>query len=352
VPDRWEQRLRDLRVSAPQDLWSRVEEGPKGPPPANPPRRGQRLVAASVAILVFAAAGAFGWHAFRGGTPVAAPVSPTGSPPINTSHRLSSSAIVSGGKAGPFRCTATIPKVLNPGVPTGVRFTMTNPTSKVELFGAEKAWLIFDRNGVQLQDSFKEEIGLIGGYSVPQPLAPGASKQIFGGDTAVLWPGPLRVIPVCNSTHLPALKVQVAEPGAPATSEAAISQTVAAFGSYFDHCRPQQSGVWVTGRVPNGSATVDARCAALVIAHPGFDIVALATVSPPDGQAVDLTQLPGLIEAVPSILQWHGPPTDLHWWVMVATARGVVCSRTERMYVTGSSGGSGPAECPSGTSSR
>jgi hypothetical protein len=353
MTDRWERRLRDLRVAAPPGLWDRVQEGPKGPP-SNPPRRGQRLVAATVAILVFAAAAAFGLRAFHGGTPVGGPAT-SRQGPGPTTHTISTSAIVSGGRHRSFRCTATLPKVLTPGKGTGVVFTITNPTNEPETIwigvNGDSGWLLFERNGTQLQDSLSAHAGIHGPAPSREHLAAGASATIGADDTAVLWPGPMQVIPVCMNTRLPAVTVAVAAPGAPATATDAIDQAIGAFGSRFDHCTPKQSAVWVTGPVPGKYGSVQARCAALVVEHPGFDVVVLAIVSPPDAQAVDLTRLPGEIEAVPSILPPRGAPVALSWWVMVTTVKGVTCSRSMSITITSSFSGYGPAGCPNAPSS-
>jgi hypothetical protein len=65
MTERWEQQLRDLHVQAPLEMWRRVQEGPRREPPVGPPPRRERVVAAVVALAVFAAVGAFAWRAFN-----------------------------------------------------------------------------------------------------------------------------------------------------------------------------------------------------------------------------------------------------------------------------------------------
>lgn len=152
--------------------------------------------------------------------------------------------------------------------------------------------------------------------------------KIGSEDTAVLWPGPLQITPSCMGEALPAVMLPVASPGAPATTTAALDQAVTAFGSKFDTCRPRQSGVWVTGTISGTTGKFDARCAALVIAHPGFDVIVLATVAPPDAPSVDLGQLADRIEAVPVFSFPNGSTIRLSWWVTVVTASATSCSRS------------------------
>ncbi|MEX1263233.1 MAG: hypothetical protein WEE66_04735 [Actinomycetota bacterium] len=69
MTERWQKQLRKLRgIEPPADGWQRAESRAPGGDGLPPPR--QRVVAGIVAFGVFAAAGAFGWQAFRsGGTP-------------------------------------------------------------------------------------------------------------------------------------------------------------------------------------------------------------------------------------------------------------------------------------------
>jgi hypothetical protein len=63
LTERWEQRLRELRADAPSDMWRRIEEGPRNAPSVGMASRRQRVVAAVVALALFAVAGVFAWRA-------------------------------------------------------------------------------------------------------------------------------------------------------------------------------------------------------------------------------------------------------------------------------------------------
>lgn len=67
MTERWEHRLRELRVETPPEMWRRIQEGPRNTPQLGSPRRRERVLAAVVALAVFAAAGAFAWRAFGPG---------------------------------------------------------------------------------------------------------------------------------------------------------------------------------------------------------------------------------------------------------------------------------------------
>lgn len=77
MTERWEQRLRDLHVEAPPEMWRRVQEGSRNQPPLGQPPRRVRLVAAVVALAVFAGAGVFAWRAFGPTSPAVSSAIPT-----------------------------------------------------------------------------------------------------------------------------------------------------------------------------------------------------------------------------------------------------------------------------------
>jgi hypothetical protein len=63
MPERWQRELKRLGRAEPRtELWTRVEQGPRGP--STIPGR-QRLLAGGVAFAVFIAAGLFAWNVFR-----------------------------------------------------------------------------------------------------------------------------------------------------------------------------------------------------------------------------------------------------------------------------------------------
>jgi len=471
LTERWEKRLRDLHVEASPEMWRRVQEGSRNQPPLGlPPRR--RLVAAVVALAVFAGAGVFAWRAFGPTSPAVSSATPTPSSGLRVytdplgwtasypadslvfttgrtsdglatavtfvnrvaalqqgptqnyvmlriTHALNATADPSAGSSafplsasdfkpvpGPvdfslldftidgvrysatlrvgasaskadiaamdaliasirpsastssaivrsdgrtFRCTVTFPQVpLTPGAPTGAIFSVQNVTGKAEQvrvgINGDVGWLVFASDGTRLQDSSRTHDGIAGPAPQNHVLAPEHTMKIGSEDTAVLWPGPLQITPSCMGKALPAVRLPVASPGAPATTTAALDQAVTAFGSKFDSCRPRQSGVWVTGIISGTSGKFDARCAALVIAYPGFDVVVLATVAPPDAPSVDLGQLADMIEAVPVFSFPNGSTIRLFWWVTVVTASATSCSRAAFVSISpdSSSYSSGP----------
>jgi hypothetical protein len=252
-----------------------------------------------------------------------------------------------------MQCTATFPQVpLAPGVYTGATFTLQNPTGKDETVrtgvNGDVGWLVFASGGKALQDSSRTHIGIYGPAPGSHVLAPGGSLRILTEDTAVLWPGLLQVTPYCMGSPLPTLTLPVASPGAPPTTRAAIDQAVTTLGDKFAACRPQESGVWVTGTISGKAGTYEARCAALVIPHPGFDVVVLASVAPPDAPAVDLAELPGRIEAVPTFSFAKGSAIRLSWWVVVSTANGTTCSRAVTISIGPNASGYMSGSCNTG----
>src|SRR5207248_2384387 len=64
MTERWEQKLREVNVQTPPDMWRRIQEGPSNEPLVDLPSRRQRVVAGLVALAVFTAAGVLVWRAF------------------------------------------------------------------------------------------------------------------------------------------------------------------------------------------------------------------------------------------------------------------------------------------------
>ncbi len=67
MTERWEQRLGELQVEAPPDMWRRVQQGPRWQSRFGPPPRRQRVLAIVVALAVFAAAAVLVWNVFAPG---------------------------------------------------------------------------------------------------------------------------------------------------------------------------------------------------------------------------------------------------------------------------------------------
>jgi len=80
MTERWEQRLRDLHVETPSDMWWRIQEGPRNEPPIGRPPPRQRVAAAAVAVAVFVGAAVFAWQAFRPDATTVGASSPTPPP--------------------------------------------------------------------------------------------------------------------------------------------------------------------------------------------------------------------------------------------------------------------------------
>jgi hypothetical protein len=254
---------------------------------------------------------------------------------------------------GTLRCTVRFPKnPLVPGERTGAVFTVENVSDRPQAVwigtnGYAGAMVFADDSG-DLQDSGHVHEGIIGGPPAKRTLQPGDRVQIGSEDTAVLWGGPLGIEPRCVDGPLPALRMDVAAPGEPTTPDAAIAQAVATVGAPFAGCMPITNGVWVTGTfVRNGST--DARCGAYVSERDGFDVVALAAVSPPDAPELNLATLPAHIEAVPYLTFSGGSSVRVSWWVFAVTKDAATCAFSAAIAMGPNSyGSSGGGICRAG----
>jgi hypothetical protein len=284
------------------------------------------------------------------------PTPPPTPTPTSTLTPTTGDAVTSSGRidGGNLSCTVTFPSdVLIPGELTGAVFTVRNvsdgPASITQGINGYAGSMVFSRDGIVLQDTALVHVGIFGPAPMEQRLAPGERADILTDDTAVLWSGPLTVTPTCHGTELPSVRLDVATPGAPAEPSASIAAAVGSLGDAFEGCRPVTSGEWVTGTsTSNDGVSRDVRCAALVIERQGFDVVALAIVSPPDAPSVDLADLPNRIEAVPPIDVPKGSEIRLEWWVTVVTDAGVSCTAHHTVSISSDSSGYGGGRCPSG----
>lgn len=260
----------------------------------------------------------------------------TATSPSVSGSQASSPALTSSGDVGHgLRCTLTIPhSVVSPGARTGARFTVENVTDhSVKVFlgpNGATGWLVFARDGKELQDSSLAHSGIIGPAPLSRTLLPGKKVRIGTLDTAVLWPGPLEVTPHCMNQTLPGLAMELGAPGAPEQT-VAIERAVTATNDTFADCKPVTSGTWVEGTVHTNGSVLNARCAALVIEREGFDLVVVAWVSPPGAAEVDLSSLPDRIEAVPYLDQT--PPITVDWWVFVATTQDTICASSAHVAI-------------------
>jgi hypothetical protein len=147
--------------------------------------------------------------------------------------------------------------------------------------------------------------------------------------------------------------VQVVAPGKAPDNDLAVQQAVADIGDPLVDCLPVADGHWVTGVIhrgqPPSDESFDARCGAQVLQNPGFDIVVVAIVSPPDAPDVDLTTLPRAIQAIPQVRLPQHTPIALTWWVYVVRSDGLVrvTHRSLSLDCEGSSetSGGGIASC-------
>lgn len=158
---------------------------------------------------------------------------------------------------------------------------------------------------------------------MPSPLVPGSSANLPAWDTAVLWPGPLHVVPRCMGTALPAVTLDVANPGKSPKDDVSVREALAAVGAPFDDCSPRENMQWVTGTIHRGTPTSDlsisARCGAVVLENPEFDTVVLGIVSPPDAPSVNLGDLFDKIQAVPELGLPRHESVAISWWAYVVT---------------------------------
>jgi hypothetical protein len=358
--------LRELdRLDAP-DLRGRIGLPTRftGVPDSDPGGGRRHAVAGALAVVVVLGVGALALWGLGplGGTrspPPTATASPASMPSdehSGNSHELTSSGLV--GPSHEFRCTATFPsQEVLPGYRTGVTVTVRNLSgsgTKVATGpSGRNADLVISRNGTVVVRTIDASNGIIGGYAFPSPLPPGGTAKLFAWDTAVLWPGPLHVVPRCMGTALPAVTLNVTNPGRTPDDDVSVQKAVAAAGAPFADCSPRRNMQWVTGTIHRGSSGSDlsfsARCGGVVLENPGFDIVVLGIVSPPDAPSVNLRQLVDKIEAVPSLGLPVHEAVAISWWVYVVTRDGIhrvtQRSASQNCEGTGGSYGSGIKSC-------
>lgn len=188
---------------------------------------------------------------------------------------------------GSLRCTATFEtRILEPGEPTGVKFTLTNLTDH-ELSTSSNGYLIFrDAQGKRLWDSAPKFAGL-----PPTSRAIGAHQRIrlVANDAPVRWSGPLDLVPICKGLRLkvPPVTMTVRAPGAPEDDASAIARALEFEGNPFTRCPPPPGGETRTGSIPvpdgRPAPSLEVGCWAEIRHEDGFDVVALNLVSPPNG---------------------------------------------------------------------
>ena len=139
---------------------------------------------------------------------------------------------------------------------------------------------------------------------------------------SVRWRGPLRVVPQCERTALPALHVDVTAPGPPPDVQTAIADVVAATGHLLDHCRPERSGAAVEGTIepPSGSGpSMDARCSVSLHSEGRFVVAQVLVLIPPDLHGVQVRQPYDTLS-----YRKRPPPYEAIAWQLVVTTDGAV----------------------------
>lgn len=334
--------LDELRVP---DLWQRARDTVPSAQPDAPENRAahpRKILTIAVACAVSVAAIAFARSAFLTGHGEPSPIASATAP-------LTSAAVVD--KDG-LLCTVTFPSSsVIAGHPTGAVFTLTNVTDRdvnVYVGNHVAGSLVFARDGLQLQDSSRVDYGVSGPVPVERTLHPDATIKIGSFDIPVLWDGPLEVTPRCLSKDLPPVTLTVASPGSAGNSADAIEHAVRAIGDPFAGCTPRVDGEWVIGtenKDANDAPPRDIRCGAVVLDRPDFDVVVLATVSPPNAPGVDLSGLADRIEGVPFLDYPEGTFLSISWWVMTVTRDEVICASHRVVSLQGGSS-SYSGNCP------
>jgi hypothetical protein len=351
-----ERFLRGLDDAEPRDLRDRIHPRPPSPDSGRPFARWLTIAAvlAITAIVLVWALQPFD------GSSAGSSVSPSPSLSPVPEGRLSVSGPI---EHGTLRCTVSIPASVPAGETTDSTFEVRNITDhSVDVYlgvNGQNGTLRIYRGTRLLMDTADEHIGLFGPAPTAHPVEAGATAELGAANIGVLWPGPLRVVPFCAGTELPAVEMEVVAPGKAPDSDLAVQQAVAAIGDPLTDCLPVVDGQWVTGVIhrgqPPSDESFDARCGARVLQNPGFDIVVVAIVSPPDAPDVDLTTLPRAIQAIPQVDLPQHTPIALTWWVYVVRSDAIVnvTHRSLSLDCEGSSetSGGGIASCRFPTSS-
>lgn len=192
--------------------------------------------------------------------------------------------------------------------------------------------------------------GIGGPAPMSHALAPGSSIEIGSLDAPIMWAGPLTVVPFCQgdmASLANAPKVTVFTQGPAPSAQTAVDDAVQASAGVFSDCHPSAtSSVVGVAHSPNGR-TVSARCQAAVQSLPGFDVVTLAAIAPPDASGVDVA---GLSQELGYGVPIHlSGPAAVSWWTYVVTPTKSTLVKQFSAYTDcgGSSGsGGGLLDCP------
>jgi len=184
-------------------------------------------------------------------------------------------------------CTASMPSVVKPGAPLGLKFTLENRSSKTVNLPSFPPSYPFT---ITAGDGTKWDAASLMSHSWPapgsEPLAAGATKTIDPQPVRVQFPGPLTVRPTCDGERMRPLTIGVDGDGGSVPEDGAVSRAAAATSGLLDDCSPLLGssvvGTITPPKAVSGSPTMEARCAATVAGYQGFSVVTFAISMPAD----------------------------------------------------------------------
>nr|MDQ3878877.1 hypothetical protein [Actinomycetota bacterium] len=240
---------------------------------------------------------------------------------------------------GAIRCSARFPNHdLVPGRKTHVRFSVTNLTDREKKVGGE--------GELRFEDQARNELWHAGRYyegpALVTAVEPHETVRLPSFDARVRWSGPLYVTPECSGldVHMPQLRFDVSQPGAPDSDSDAIDAAVSVPGSPFQSCHPGPHGEARTGSFapPTGRNDPDMtlRCWAEIRHEHGFDVVGLNMVSPEDAPYYTIDERSGTFPP-PMDLPGEGNFLAGHWGFVVTSsdARGYISQTQTRTVGNG-----------------
>jgi hypothetical protein len=294
------------------------------------------LVAATVALP-----GCGGSHP-KTTTPAEGSGTPVQSPPGErvSAAKASSSRLILDGRV---RCTATVSRSVEAGSPLGLTFALRNVSkhpAKV-LLGRGGQWVVVRSADGTTYDTRVPLRGEEGPILIPTTVPPGTTKTVsyVGKYLLVRWSGPLRVIPGCGTTALPALTVAVKAPGPPPNKNAAVAAVVAASGHLLDRCRPARAGVAVRGQIypPSGNTPPMAATCSVSVRPEGRFLVAQALITSPPGSGYAHVD-----ESYEDLSVHHASPYEVVAWEFVVTRDGATPVAAAEQDATKASGRMAP----------
>jgi len=228
---------------------------------------------------------------------------------------------------GRVRCTATVTTPVEAGHQIDVTFSLHNvsgSTARAPRDETSTGLVVRAGDGTRYDTAAAwVAAGYVGGPRMPVIIPSGETKTIGGPSVLVRWKGPLRITPTCERKPLPAVRIDVAAPGPPSTSGAAISDVVAATGGLLDHCRPEKPGVAVEGKIdsPGGpGSSMKARCSVTLRSEGRFLVAQVLMLIPPKLRGVHVVQ-------PYDTLSWRRHvrrPYEAIAWQLVVTKKGAV----------------------------